>query len=193
MWDRLGVTALFGVAANMDNISVGLAYGLKRRRIGWGSNLVIAAVTTLITLAALASGRAIREVLPTQLPDIVGGSMLLLMAAAGFYAERRGDGAFASRAFLRFAARPRVGCAETLVLAASLSINNIGLAIAGGIGGIDYRAAAVSIAVFSIALLALGQAAGTSVLQISLPPLARTCLNGNTVLVLVGVLMLAGH
>ena len=193
MLDRIAATVLFGLAANMDNVSVGLAYGLKHRRIRWPSNLLIAAITTVITLAALAGGRAIREALPPKTPDIVGGSLLILLAGLSFYAERRGSGDSASRALHRFATRTRVGFSETLFLAAALSINNIGLAIAGGIGGVTYRGAALAIAGFSIAMLALGQHMGSSVIRVRLPPLARSCLNGNAILALAGIFMLAGY
>jgi putative Mn2+ efflux pump MntP len=193
MWDRVGSAVLFGLAANTDNVSVGLAYGLKRRRIGWRSNLLIAGITTLVTLIALAGGLALRAVLPPKVPDALGGSLLLVLAAWSFCAERRGAGGSSPRLLRRFAPRPRVGLVETLFLAATLSINNIGLALAGGIGGVDYRAAALAIGGFSVAMLALGQGMGSNVLRVRLPPLARSCLNGNVVLALAGLFMLAGH
>lgn len=193
MWDRVGATLLFGLAANTDNVSIGLAYGLTHRRIRWQSNVLIAVVTTLITLAALAGGLAIRRVIPPRMPDLLGGSLLLLLAGWGLYAEQRGTDGSGFRALGRFAGRPRVGLAETLVLAAALSINNIGLAIASGIGGVNYRSAAVAIGGFSIVMLALGQAIGSRVVRIRLPRLARCCLNGNAVLALAGLFMLAGY
>ena len=73
MWDRVGATLLFGLAANTDNVSIGLAYGLTHRRIRWHSNVLIAVITTLITLAALAGGLAIRRVIPPRMTDLLGG------------------------------------------------------------------------------------------------------------------------
>ena len=74
MFDRIGSTLLFGIAANSDNLTVGIAYGAKRRRIRWEHNLLIAVVTTAITLVALAAGREIREALPAKLPDVLAYS-----------------------------------------------------------------------------------------------------------------------
>jgi hypothetical protein len=69
---------------------------------------------------------------------------------------------------------------ETLFLAGSLSINNIGLAIAGGIGGIDYASAAASIFCFSVVMLALGQAVGTNFIRLkSLHRVLRHPMVGN--------------
>ena len=42
MLDRGASTMLFGLAANTDNLTIGVAYGLKHRWIGWQQNLVIA-------------------------------------------------------------------------------------------------------------------------------------------------------
>ena len=70
--DRVASTMLFGLAANTDNLTIGVAYGLKHRWIGWQQNLVIAAATTLLTLLALALGRQIREMLHRCLIFLAG-------------------------------------------------------------------------------------------------------------------------
>ena len=191
MWDRVATAILFGLAANVDNISVGLAYGWGKRRIRWHSNLLIAAFTTIVTLLALAGGLAIRRVMPPNMPDVLGGGLLLALAAWNVFAERRDKSG--SGTLKRFGTRSVVGLGETLVLAAALSINNIGLAIAGGIGGLDYRSAALAVGGFSIATLMFGQAVGSNVVELRLPPLARACLNGNAALALTGLLILVGY
>jgi putative Mn2+ efflux pump MntP len=194
MFDRIGSTLLFGIAANSDNLTVGIAYGAKRRRIRWEQNLVIAVVTTAITLIALAAGRQIREVLPAKLPDVLGGVLLIALAAWSFYWERAGAGDRSAKPIDRFAMRRSVGIGETLVLSGSLSINNIGLAIAGGISGVGYGAAAAAIFGLSIVMLALGQAIGTNIIRLtSASRVLRFSLNGNVVLALAGGLMIAGY
>ena len=183
---------LLGLAANMDNVSVGFAYGVKRRRIGWWPNLLIAVITTAITLIAFAGGTAIRRALPPELPNFLGGGMLLMLAAWNFWADRESAGASAFDALQRFASRPRVGILETLFLAMTLSINNIGLVIAGGVGGIGYEAMAFSICGFSIVTLAVGQRLGSDIIRSKLSRATRFRLSGNVVLALAGLLMLAG-
>lgn len=194
MIDRIGSTLLFGIAANSDNLTVGIAYGTKRRRIRWEQNLLIAVVTTAITLVALAAGRQIREVLPPTLPDMLGGILLISLAAWSFYWERAGAGDRSAKPIDRFVTRSSVGMGESLFLSGSLSINNIGLAIAGGISGVGYSAAAAAIFSFSVAMLALGQAIGTNVTRLRLAPqVLRFSMNGNVILALAGVLMIAGY
>ena len=193
IFDRIGSTVLFALAANADNLTVGIAYGMKRRRIRWERNLLIAAVTTLITLVALTVGRQIREVLPPRLPDMLGGGLLVLLAAVSIACEQVGAVVQFTNPLTRFAERTSVGLGESFILSATLSINNIGLAIAGGIGGVTYAAAAASIFCLSMAMLAFGQAIGTSLTRLRLvSQMLRYSISGNAVLALAGVLMLAG-
>jgi putative Mn2+ efflux pump MntP len=67
----------------------------------------------------------------------------------------------------------------------------VSLAIAGGIGGISYVSAAMSIFCFSVAMLALGQTIGGNFTRArSVPRVLRYPMSGNAVLALAGILML---
>jgi putative Mn2+ efflux pump MntP len=194
IFDRAASTLLFGLAANTDNLTIGVAYGMKHRWIRWRQNLLIAVVTTLVTLVAMALGRQIREMLPARMPDILGGALLLAFATWNFYRERAGASGRPVVPASRFGERASVGIGESLFLSGTLSINNVGLAIAGGIGGVGYVAAALSIFCFSITMLTLGQAVGSNFTRMSLfPRVLRYPMSGNAVLALAGVLMLAGY
>jgi putative Mn2+ efflux pump MntP len=188
----VGATLLFGLAANADNLTVGIAYGIKRRWIPWEHNLLIAVVTTTITLLALVAGRHVRTMLPPGLPDMVGGILLIALAAWSFYRERTAS----LRALGKRSAKAsgsRVLVSESLFLAGALSANNIGLAIGEGIGGVGYSSAATSIFCFSVVMLALGQAVGGNVGLRRLHHGLGSPASGNGVLALAGLLMLAGY
>jgi putative Mn2+ efflux pump MntP len=194
IFDRVASILLFGLAANTDNLTVGVAYGMKCRRIGGWQNLFIAVVTTLVTLVAMALGGQIRDLLPSRMPGILGGTLLVVYAAWNVYRERPDASDLSSIPISRFAERKSVGMVESLFLSGALSINNVGLAIAGGIGGISYVSAAMSIFCFSVAMLALGQTVGSNFTRArSLPRVLRYPLSGNAVLALAGILMLAGY
>jgi putative Mn2+ efflux pump MntP len=194
IFDRVASTLLFGLAANTDNLTIGVAYGMKRRLIHWRQNLFIGIVTTLVTLVAMALGRQIRDMLPPKIPDILGGALLLAFAAWNFHRERTGVPNRQSLPTLRCAEQAGVGMGECLFLAGTLSINNLGLAIAGGIDGVRYISAACSIFFFSVAMLAVGQTAGGNFAQIrSVSKVLHYPMSGTAVLALAGVVMLAGY
>jgi putative Mn2+ efflux pump MntP len=187
-------TLLFGIAANADNLTVGISYGMRRRRIGWQHNLLIAVITTLITLVALALGREIREILPPGSPDMLGGALLMAFAAWSFYRERAEASAWTPVPILKSAEGASVGTGESLFLSGTLAINNVGLALAGGIGGVGYVVAGLSIFGLSIVMLASGQAIGSNITRLQvIPQIWRHPTSGNAVLALAGVLMIAGY
>ena len=194
IFDRVASIVLFGLAANSDNLTIGVAYGMKHRWIRWQQNLFIAIVTTLVTLVAMALGRQIRDMLPSKIPDILGGALLLVFATWNFYRERTGVSNRSSLPASRCAEQATVGTGECVFLAGTLSINNLGIAIAGGIDGVRYISAACSIFFFSVAMLALGQTVGSNFAQMrSVPQVLRYPMSGNAVLALAGVVMLAGY
>ena len=124
---------------------------------------------------------------------MLGGGLLVLLAAMSVVCEQAGAVVQFTNPLTRFAERTSVGLGESLILSATLSINNIGLAIAGGIGGVTYASAAASIFCLSIAMLTLGQAIGTGLTRLRLvSQMLRYSMSGNAVLALAGVLMLAG-
>jgi putative Mn2+ efflux pump MntP len=192
--DQVASTLLFGLAANSDNLTIGVAYGMKRRWIRWRQNLFIAIFTTLVTPVAMALGRQIRDMLPSQIPNSLGGALLLVFAIWNFDRERTGVSNRPSLPTSRRAEQAALGMGECLLLAGTLSINNLGLAIAGGIDGVRYISAACSIFFFSVAMLALGQAVGSNFAQMrSVSQALRHPMSGNAVLALAGVVMLAGY
>jgi putative Mn2+ efflux pump MntP len=194
IFDNIGSTLLFGLAANTDNLTVGVAYGMKRRLIRWEQNLLIAAVTTVVTLLSLVVGRQIRAALSTELPDTIGGILLISLAACCSYREWTGAASWLGKPLAGASTWRPVLLGETLFLAGTLSINNIGLAIAGGIGGVSYAAGAASVFGFSAAMLALGQAVGTNFAQLNfVPQLLRNPMIGNGALAVAGAFMLAGY
>lgn len=183
---------VLGIGANSENLPVALSYGLRGRRIGIARNLVIAGATAIATLVPLAIGAGVRGYMATKASDIVAGLILVALGLFNFWEDRRlsrsSPGALASdhdRAGF-------IGLRETLTLAAALSINNICLGFAGGVAGLGYASVGVSVAAFSVALLWLGEWLSRS----AVPKLTRTVgwlnLDGNLLLVAVGVLTMAG-
>lgn len=172
---------LFGVAANSDNLSIGISYGIKRRYVLWVHNIVIAVVTTVITLIALATGHILRDYLLPNSPSWLSGALLMLLALWSAYkqpcAESPPD-------------HDLTTLHESLYLSLTLSVNNIGLALAGGIGNLSYGVVAISIFSFSILMLAAGQLIGLKVVELG--GFFGHPMFGNAVLFLAGVMMLAG-
>jgi putative Mn2+ efflux pump MntP len=191
-WTKLASAIALGLGANTDNLAVGFAYGLRGRRIGVASNLLIAGLTTAATLAALAAGVGLRQLMPTALPDIAGGLILVGLGAANVWLERRKARAANGSGPIEEPAPAVIALGETLTLAGALSVNNVGLGLAGGIGGLDYAPIGISVGLFSVLFLWLGFWFSQAMAP-RLPGLARQLpLDGNILILAVGLLMMAG-
>lgn len=68
---------LIGIAANLDNLGVGVAYGIRRIRVPAPSNLVIAAIAFLFTAASVWAGAFTGRFLADQTANAVGALLLI--------------------------------------------------------------------------------------------------------------------
>jgi putative sporulation protein YtaF len=67
------------VSSSLDNLGVGISYGIRNIRIGWVSNLVIAVICFFFSLAGILFGLWFAEILPGILPTLIGGFLLFVI------------------------------------------------------------------------------------------------------------------
>lgn len=73
---------LVSLSFNLDNVVIGIAYGIKKIKIGAAANLMIAAVTALGTFLSMKAGQYISCFLPAGLANAVGA---VIMGLFGLY------------------------------------------------------------------------------------------------------------
>lgn len=73
---------LIGIAANLDNLGIGLAYGIKRVKIPVLSNAVIALISMIVTYAAVTAGSVVINFVSTDFANLIGS---LLLCAIGIW------------------------------------------------------------------------------------------------------------
>jgi putative Mn2+ efflux pump MntP len=181
-----------GIGANTENLPVGLAYGLRRLRIGILRNLVIAGITTAATLIPMGIGRDLRDYVPLGSPDVVAGLLLVGLGLLNMWFELRTYRRQVVAAERTARTAPYISFNETLALSGALSINNIGLGFAGGIAGLGYGLVAFSVAAFSVALLWMGEWASRGIEGLWGGVFRRRWLDGNLLIVAVGIVMMWG-
>ncbi|MBN9216823.1 MAG: manganese efflux pump, partial [Mesorhizobium sp.] len=67
------------IASNIDNLAVGMSYGVRSIRIGFIANLIITAICFAFSEIGMISGEWIGRILPGDLPDFVAAGLLLLI------------------------------------------------------------------------------------------------------------------
>ncbi len=65
------------IAANLDNLGVGIAYGIGRDRISNFSNLVIALMSGGLTFIAMMFGQWLQHILPGQVANDLGACVII--------------------------------------------------------------------------------------------------------------------
>jgi putative sporulation protein YtaF len=178
--------ALFlALSSNLDNVGVGVAYGIRKVCIPFASNLVIAVITSTGTLAAMLAGQAIGRFLQPHMARLVGGSLLI---GLGGWAVFQGSRPVAQRHIAERAETDReireasllsrvsmildnpfsadqdfsrhIDQREALLLGIALSMNNLVNGVAAGIAGLEPALVTILVFVFSIVTVWVGMSVG---------------------------------
>ncbi len=176
---RLLGSLWLGVSTNMDNFGVGVAYGIKRIRIGMMSNLLIAFFNALGTLVSMTAGETISKFLPAAISGYIGDSIIILVGiwgvinTFGFRVSDTGKtpaGALLEAVQLEYIVQhpeildpDRSGLVkmkESLPLAFALSISNLGTGIGAGLAGYNVGFLVLVMFIFSMLGICVGYFCG---------------------------------
>ncbi|NIK75280.1 putative sporulation protein YtaF [Paenibacillus castaneae] len=69
----------FAVSSSLDNLGVGISYGIRGIRISFLSNLTIAVICFLLSMTGIMSGQWLSKVLPGIFPVLVGALLLFIV------------------------------------------------------------------------------------------------------------------
>ena len=157
---------LFSFSANIDNIAIGISYGIKKIHICIYKNIIIALFTSFFTFLSMHLGNYIAILLSENVANILGPIVLLLI---GFYSiiseiinkKNKSDELF------NFQNRKinKLSFKELTTLIFMLSINNIAVGIAASVSGINILVATISTFLFSLFLLYIGNIIGLKALN----------------------------
>jgi putative sporulation protein YtaF len=78
---RLGTIFFLALACSLDNIGIGIAYGVRKLSIPFGTNLLIAVLTAGGTLVALLGGHLVTKLIHPQSAILVGAVIIILAGA----------------------------------------------------------------------------------------------------------------
>src|SRR5690242_4749963 len=79
---------LIGIAANLDNLGIGLAYGAKQTKIPIGSNIMIAFISMFITYVAVFTGGAITVYISPSIARFSGSLLLCIIGLWTLWSSR---------------------------------------------------------------------------------------------------------
>ncbi len=164
---------LLALAANLDNLIVGIYYGTKKTNLSIGTNFLIALVVGTGSLLAMLFGRLIARVTSPHLANYLGSFLLIFAGIWIVIQERRRIGRFdalngsqnlfynlnvilKTPAYADLDGSGHIDCKEGGLLGIALTLNNLAACLGAGVSGLEPFLAAGLIAFLSLLLLSLG-------------------------------------
>lgn len=170
---------LFSLSSNLDNVVVGIAYGIKKIKIGIIANLVIAVITCSGTFLSMSLGVYISNLLPQYIANALGS---VAIAILGIY--------FVAQSIIKLLKNKKskvlalkditdmveyveksdldssgdINIKEALFVAFGLTLNNLGTGVAASVTGVSIPFTVIFTLIFSLLTIIFGEAVGNHVL-----------------------------
>ncbi len=156
---------LLVLSANMDNIIVGLSYGIKKVKIGPLANLLIAVITLIGTVLSMALGKILLKIIPENIENSLGSIILLLIGLWTIIKPLTkgsdSDGIFENPEKVDIDRSSVIDAKESIILALALTLNNIGIGVGASITGLNIVLTSLLTFVASILTITLGYFIGS--------------------------------
>ncbi|WP_298844659.1 sporulation membrane protein YtaF [Clostridium sp.] len=170
---------LFSLASNLDNLVVGIAYGIKEIKIGIISNLIIAILTSTGTFLSMLVGTYILKFLPHSVANGLGAIVIIIL---GTYFVTQSiikliNNSKSKELALKNAtdmivyaeksdldSSGNINVKEALIVAFALTFNNLGTGMAASITGVSIQFTAITTFILSILTIIFGETVGNHVL-----------------------------
>jgi putative sporulation protein YtaF len=161
---------LIGIAANLDNLGVGVAYGVQSTKIPMKSNIIIAIIGAMMTYVSVVIGSVIGTYIDPNLAHIGGGMILLALGAWTIWndwqriasaKQKSAQGNYLQQ-ILENPERADsdnnkiISSTESFLLGLALSLNCFGVGIGGGITGVSPLWSGIVVGCMSICTMTVG-------------------------------------
>jgi putative sporulation protein YtaF len=161
---------LLSIAANLDNLGVGVAYGVKRIKVPPLSNLIIATIAFLFGCISVIAGTYIGHFLSDATANAIGAILIIgvgiwVMLPPKKVSAKEDAITHDPPLFIEILHEPEqadrdhsavISWQESILLGVALSINVFTNGISAGLWKLDVIATAFSMAVFSYATIWIG-------------------------------------
>jgi len=168
---RLLSVILFASSSNLDNVIVGISYGVKKIHIPILANFLIASITSVGTVLSMLLGKYMSYFIPTFAAKIIGSVILIGIGTIGLIKYLNNREPQTKPKLLDNPEKydknknSRIECKEAISLGLALSANNIGLGLGASVSGLPILPAAIATFVFSLAYIYLGNFFGSGFLS----------------------------
>ncbi|MFT7825994.1 manganese efflux pump [Priestia megaterium] len=178
----------FALSSSIDNFGVGISYGVRKVRIKWLSNLLIAAICFLFSMLGITFGRWISTILPGVFHVIVAVVLLTLIGIRIILlvGSQRNNGIHELDSRGQVKVRS-IGWIESSVLGVALSANALTNGLGAGLLGLSPLAISLTSAFGSFLTVWLGVMVGQKATNVQIGKFTLsqcgTLISGITILI----------
>ncbi len=163
---------LFSLSANIDSLTVGLAYGMKNIKVDYKSNIVIAIITSLGTFIAMGFGLLSKQFIAAELLSLIGCAILIFLGITMIFNSFKNKKQIDEDDDLKYTdilLRPQIAdidksgyidIKESVTLGLALSLNNFGLGVGASATGINIYLTSLCTFILSILCILIGVEVG---------------------------------
>lgn len=145
---------LLALSSNVDNLAVGVAYGVKKLKITFWSNLLIAVVSGTGTIVSMSFGAVVGKFLPPDVANILSSGVLAVIGIVSIWGALKSQNQNTNQnnsshdelSYSTYVDDPsridldhsrRIELKEAWVLAFALTINNLASGVGAGMSGLN--------------------------------------------------------
>lgn len=176
---------LLAFSASLDSLIIGIAYGIKKIRIGLLINFIIALIVTFGTFISMILGAVVSELIPAIITKYIGSILLICIGIWMLFdctirekikikKENSSKELIESLCYDEIIINDKtadtngsgnIEIKEAITLALALSINNFALGLSASMSGLSVTITTIFTFLFSILILVIGLKLGNSVLS----------------------------
>ncbi|MFC7394515.1 manganese efflux pump MntP family protein [Scopulibacillus cellulosilyticus] len=152
-----------GLAANLDNLGIGLSYGVKKTKIPFMSNLIIAILSMVVTYISVVAGDFASQYIPPYLANLLGSFLLCLIGMWTLISNQPiRSSSIENPEKVDWDHNNVISWKEAVYLGMALSLNCLASGIGMGANDISAIWATFSIGLFSLITIGIGSHFGYS-------------------------------
>ncbi len=175
---------LVSISSNTDSFATGIAYGVKKLRIGKLSNLTIASISAFGTYISLSIGTMIGRFLSVDIANLIGSVILIILGILGIIDaikpiskkshknnkfNKENHHFYDDLDYTVFIEEPEkadidksnfIDIRESVTLALALTVNNLSVGVGGGISKLNIPVTTSLTFIFSILAISGGYSVG---------------------------------
>lgn len=156
---------LFGLSANLDNIAIGISYGLKKIHISFFKVFMISIFTTLFTFISMFLGKYLVNLLNENIANSIGAYILIILGTYTILKECIIKLRYRHKRIKNEKPIKPIDFKELMTLILILSTNNIAAGIAASAAGINILLTTIFSFIFSFLLLLISNRIGKNILN----------------------------